>query len=108
MQTIEKKINGELFDSVIIETKADDVVITHIDDNECIIKTNVTSTMDDEELNHLVESGRYHVELGIKSRVLYIRYIKQDQTLINQLDYHEIVGLIILLPKGIKYKHVKK
>ena len=108
MQTIEKKINGNLFDSVVIETKADDVVISQIDDNECIIKTNVTSTMDNEELNHLVESGRYHVELGIKSRVLYIRYIKQDQTLINQPDYHEVVGLIILLPRGINYKHVKK
>lgn len=108
MRTIIKKINGYLFKSIVIETKVDDIVIAQQDDNECIIKLTINNNADEDLTEHLIESGRYDIELGIVREVLYIRYIKSDDVILNQDDYFEAIGLIILIPKDIPYKHVKK
>jgi hypothetical protein len=103
----EQKIDSKYFKSIVINVQADDLVITKIEDEECIVKLSIKNNIDDEILlEHLINSDMYDVDLDIKNEILYIDYSKKKIALLNNPDYFEVVGVIILVPKWIDY--VKK
>lgn len=106
-KSYKKKISGYIFKSIEIETKVDDCIIINHKEDDCIITLTVNNNVDEELTNHLGESGRFKLELDIKNEVLYIRYIKRNDAGLNQ-DYFEAIGLIILVPESVNYKHNKK
>lgn len=104
MQVNEKKVNSRLFKKVVAELRVDDSVVTKIDGDECIIKLSSNNNLPDDLSASVAKSSVYDINLTIKDEILYIRYIKEDLILINNPDFYETVGIIILLPKDVEYE----
>ena len=103
-----KKINNSLFKSIIINVKVDYLITAKIDDEECIVKLSVKNNIEDDINEHLIGSNRYEVNLDIIDEVLHISYIKEEMILLNNPDYFETIGVIILIPKDTPYKNFNK
>jgi len=103
-----KKISNSLFKSIIINIKVDDLVTVKTNDEECIVKLSVKNNIEDDINEHLIGSNRYEIDLNIINEVLHISYIKEEMTLLNNPDYFETIGVIILIPKDTPYKNINK
>jgi hypothetical protein len=102
-----KKINSSLFKSIIIDIKVDDLIVAKIDDlEECIIKLSIKNNIESDINKHLLASNRYEVDLNIIDEILHISYVKKEIILINNIDYFETIGVIILIPKNTPYKKI--
>lgn len=100
----EQKIDSKYFKSIVVNIKADDLVISKIEDEECIVKLSIKNNIEDDILmEHLINSDRYNVDFDIKNEILEINYSKKEIALLNNPDYFEVVGVIILVPKWIDY-----
>jgi hypothetical protein len=103
-----KKISNSLFKSIIINIKVDDLVTVKTNDEECVIKLFVKNNIENDINEHLINSNRYEIDLDIIDEVLHISYIKEEMTLLNNPNYFETIGIIILIPKDIPYKKINK
>ena len=104
---IVKKISAELFNSIEIDVQVDDLVISKVDDEECMIKVSIKNNLSDDITQHLIDSNRYDINTTIRDEVLYINYIKEEMSLLTDPDYFEIIGVIILVPRNIPYKQIE-
>lgn len=103
-----KKINNSLFKSIIIDVKVDDLITAKVNDEECIVKLSIKNNIEDNITEHLINSNRYEVNLDIIDEVLHISYTKEEMTLLNNPNYFETIGVIILIPKDTPYKNINK
>lgn len=103
-----KKISNSLFKSIIIDVKVDDLVTVKTNDEECVIKLFVKNNIENDINEHLINSNRYEIDLDIIDEVLHISYIKEEMTLLNNPNYFETIGIIILIPKDTPYKKINK
>jgi len=102
-----KTINKDYFDSVEIDVNVDDLVIVENNHADLTVTMMVVNTTDNQATNHFLKNDKYEVLLEIKNRVLVIYYFKNTMMLLDDINYIEMIGCNISIPKGIPYKIIK-
>jgi len=102
-----KTLNKEYFDSIEIDVTVDDLEIVENNSADLVVKILATNSADNQVTDHFIKCNKYDVFFEIKNRVLLIYYFKNTMILLDDIDYVEMIGCHIEIPKGIPYKIIE-